>query len=128
MFAIASSTLPASTFSYSASKTRTPGQPKLVKLSAPVYWIHEVAEYAEEAKLYEMLFQRSQELDVMQLPLKDARLRSRHMMDEVTGILKEDHTTRQEAVEKQYLAANGGRMPPGPELDVAAMPEGFPFQ
>lgn len=96
--------------------------------NAEVYWIYENLECVENLKLYGMLLQKSQELDVTQLPLKYEQVCSWAMLDEVRRKNMEEHDKKVEALEKQWLAANGGRMPASPELNMAEMLKGPPFE
>ena len=59
--------------------------------SPAVYWIYEHEETVEQTKLYELLFQMSQELDVNLLPLIEAQCCSRCMLDDVSRHINMDH-------------------------------------
>ena len=59
--------------------------------SPAVYWIYEHEELVEQTKLYELLFQMSQELDVNLLPLIEAQCCSRCMLDDVSRHINMDH-------------------------------------
>ena len=90
--------------------------------SSAVYWIYENAETVEQTKLYELLYQISQEEDVNKLEPREAQRVSRLMLDAVrfSNDMVHDKTHLQMA---EFLAS-GGKMPDAHEWNMAEMLKG----
>ena len=78
--------------------------------SPAVFWIFLNSETVEQTKLYELLFQMSQELDVNLLPLKEAQCCSSCMLDDVSRRIDVDHEKKFN-VQLAELQASGAQMP-----------------
>jgi len=88
--------------------------------SSAVYWIYENAETVEQTKLYELLYQISQEEDVNKLEPREAQCCSRLMLDAVrfsNDMVHEKKTHLQMAL----FLASGGKMPDAHEWNMADM-------
>ena len=91
--------------------------------SSAVYWIYENAETVEQTKLYELLYQISQEEDVNKLEPREAQCCSRLMLDAVrfsNDMVHEKKTHLQMAL----FLASGGKMPDAHEWNMAEMLKG----
>jgi hypothetical protein len=91
--------------------------------SPAVYWIYEHEETVEQTKLYELLFQMSQELDVNLLPLIEAQCCSRCMLDDVSRHINMDHQKKFH-VQLAEFRASGGQMPDRHEWNFEEMLKG----
>ena len=91
--------------------------------SPAVYWIYEHEELVEQTKLYELLFQMSQELDVNLLPLIEAQCCSRCMLDDVSRHINMDHQKKFH-VQLAEFRASGGQMPDRHEWNFEEMLKG----
>ena len=91
--------------------------------SPAVYWIYEHEELVEQTKLYELLFQMSQELDVNLLPLIEAQCCSRCMLDDVSRHINMDHQKKFH-VQLAELLASGAQMPDRHEWNFEEMLKG----
>ena len=91
--------------------------------SPAVYWIYEHEELVEQTKLYELLFQMSQELDVNLLPLIEAQCCSRCMLDDVSRHINMDHQKKFQ-VQLAELLASGGQFPDLHEWNFEEMLKG----
>ena len=91
--------------------------------SPAVYWIYEHEETVEQTKLYELLFQMSQELDVNLLPLIEAQCCSRCMLDDVSRHINMDHQKKFH-VKLAEFRASGGQMPDRHEWNFEEMLKG----
>jgi hypothetical protein len=91
--------------------------------SSAVYWIYENSETVEQTKLYELLFQMSQELDVNLLPLIEAQCCSRCMLDDVSRHINMDHQKKFQ-VQLAELLASGGQFPDLHEWNFEEMLKG----
>ena len=91
--------------------------------SPAVYWIYENSETVEQTKLYELLFQMSQELDVNLLPLIEAQCCSRCMLDDVSRHINMDHQKKFD-VQLAEFRASGGQMPDRHEWNFEEMLKG----
>ncbi len=91
-----------------------------------VHWIYENAETVEQTKLYELLLQRSQELDVNLLPLKYAQCCSRCMLDDVSRDINVAHYKKSQAQLAAFLAS-GGTMPDTPGWNFSELLKGSPW-
>ena len=91
--------------------------------SSAVYWIYENAETVEQARLYELLYVISQEVeDMNKLEPSEAQRVSRLMLDAVrfSNDMVHDKTHLQMA---EFLAS-GGKMPDAHEWNMAEMLQG----
>ena len=88
--------------------------------SPAVYWIYEHEELVEQTKLYELLFQMSQELDVNLLPPIEAQCCSRCMLDDVSRHINVDHEKKTHVQLAEFFAS-GGKMPDRHEWNWAEM-------
>jgi hypothetical protein len=91
--------------------------------SSAVYWIYENAETVEQLKLYELLYQVSQEEDVNKLEPREAERRSRLMLDDVSRRIDVDHAKKTHVQMAEFLAS-GGQMPDRHEWNLAEMLKG----
>ena len=78
--------------------------------SPAVFYIYENSETVTQAKLFELLFQMSQELDVNLLPLKEAQCCSSRMLDDVSRRIEVEHEKKFHVLLAK-LQASGGQMP-----------------
>jgi hypothetical protein len=88
-----------------------------------VYWIYENSDAVEQAKLYELLYEISQEEDVSKLEPTEAASRSYRMLDDV----KQRINVEAEKIFHMQMAeflASGGQMPDRHEWNVAEMLKG----
>ena len=92
-----------------------------------MYWIYENAETVEQTKLYELLFQMSQELDLNLLPLIEAQSCARCMLDDVSRHINVDHEKKFQAQQAEFFA-RGGKMPDRIEWNWAEMFKGSPWE
>ena len=91
--------------------------------SSAVYWIYENSEAVDQAKLYELLYEISQEEDVSKLEPTEAASRSYRMLDDV----KQRINVEAEKIFHMQMAeflASGGQMPDRHEWNVAEMLKG----
>ena len=91
--------------------------------SSAVYWIYENAETVEQTKLYELLYQISQEEDVNKLEPSEAQSFSRRMLDVVSRCIAEDHQKKTRVQVAEFLAS-GGQMPDRHEWNFEEMLKG----
>ena len=91
--------------------------------SSAVYWIYENAETVEQLKLYELLYQVSQEEDVNKLEPREAERRSRLMLDDVSRRIDVDHAKKTHGQMADFLAS-GGQMPDRHKWNLAEMLKG----
>jgi hypothetical protein len=91
--------------------------------SSAVYWIYENAETVEQTKLYELLYQTSQEEDVNKLEPSEAQSFSRRMLDDVSRRIAEDHQKKTRVQVAEFLAS-GGQMPDRHEWNFEEMLKG----
>ena len=91
--------------------------------SSAVYWIYENAETVEQTKLYELLYQISQEEDVNKLEPREAQCCSRRMLDDVSGHINMDHKKKFH-VQLAELLASGAQMPDRHEWNFEEMLKG----
>ena len=91
--------------------------------SLAVYWIYENAETVEQTKLYELLYQTSQEEDVNKLEPSEAQSFSRRMLDDVSRRIAEDHQKKTRVQVAEFLAS-GGQMPDRHEWNFEEMLKG----
>jgi hypothetical protein len=78
--------------------------------SPAVFYIYENSETVTQAKLFELLFQMSQELDVNLLPLIEAQCCSSCMLDDVSRRVDVDHEKKFN-VQLAEFQASGAQMP-----------------
>ena len=91
--------------------------------SSAVYWIYENAETVEQTKLYELLYQISQEEDVNKLEPREAQCCSRRMLDDVSWHINMDHKKKFH-VQLAELLASGAQMPDRHEWNFEEMLKG----
>ena len=91
--------------------------------SSAVYWIYENAETVEQTKLYELLYQISQEEDVNKLEPREAQCCSRRMLDDVSRHINMDHKKKFH-VQLAELLASGAQMPDRHEWNFEEMLKG----
>jgi hypothetical protein len=91
--------------------------------SSAVYWIYENAETVEQTKLYELLYQISQEEDVHKLEPREAQCCSRRMLDDVSRHINMDHQKKFH-VKLAEFRASGGQMPDRHEWNFEEMLKG----
>ncbi len=89
--------------------------------SSAVYWIYENAETVEQTKLYELLYQISQEEDVNKLEPSEAQCR--RMLDAVSRRIDVDHEKKTHEQLAEFRAS-GRQMPDRHELNLAEMLKG----
>ena len=91
--------------------------------SSAVYWIYENAETVEQTKLYELLYQISQEEDVNKLEPSEAQCCSSRMLHDVSRRIAVDHMKKTHVQLVEFLAS-GGQMPDRHEWNLAEMLKG----
>jgi hypothetical protein len=91
--------------------------------SSAVYWIYENAETVKQARLYELLYVISQEVDMNKLEPSEAQRVSRRMLDAVRFSNDMAHEKKTHLQMAEFLAS-GGKMPDAHEWDMAEMLKG----
>jgi hypothetical protein len=84
--------------------------------SPAVYWIFQNMETVEPSKLYELLYQISQEQDV-------SKLEPSEMLDDVSRRIAEDHQKKTRVQVAEFLES-GGQMPDRHEWNFEEMLKG----
>ena len=91
--------------------------------SPAVFYIYENSETVEQTKLYELLYQTSQEEDVNKLEPSEAQSFSRRMLDDVSRHINMDHQKKLHVQLAEFLAS-GAQMPDRHEWNLEEMLKG----